>query len=92
MRQCRLFVDKGRPVGFVTWAYVSEEVAGRLQALPNRLQPHEWRSGKRLMIMDVVAPFGGGAELAQEIVKEHATGPAPQPIPPAAAPAPAQGT
>ena len=58
-------------MGFVTWAYVSEEVAGRLQAMPNRLQPQEWRCGKRLMIMDVVAPFGGGAELAQEIVKEH---------------------
>ncbi len=71
LRQCRLFLDKGRPMGFVTWAYVSEEVAGRLQAMPNRLQPPEWRSGKRLMIMDVVAPFGGGADLAQEVVKQH---------------------
>ncbi len=72
LRQCRLFHDKGRAVAFVTWAYVSDEVAGRLKAAPDRLRPDEWRCGNRLTIMDVVAPFGGGEKFVQEVVDGHA--------------------
>lgn len=81
--QCRLFKNKGVPFAFVTWAFVSDDVAGRLQAAPGRLQPHEWKCGPRQLIIDVVAPFGGAEACAREVLKSGAGAPAPA----AAAPA-----
>lgn len=68
--QSRLFRDKDRkPLAFVTWAFVTDEVAGRLQVQPARLQPIEWKSGERQLIIDVVAPFGGGEKFVAEVMK-----------------------
>jgi hemolysin-activating ACP:hemolysin acyltransferase len=77
LRQCRLFHSKGRVVAFVSWAYVSDEVAGRLQLMPGRLAPQEWRGGNKFMLVDVVAPFGGAEQLVQAVIKQHGKGPAP---------------
>lgn len=71
LRQCRLFHKDNRAVAFVSWAYVSDEVAGRLQLMPGRLQPQEWRSGNKFMLVDVVAPFGGAEQIVQEVIKQH---------------------
>lgn len=73
--QCRLFKNKGVPFAFVTWAFVSDDVAGRLQAAPGRLQPHEWKCGPRQLIIDVVAPFGGAEACVREVLKSGAGAP-----------------
>lgn len=69
LRQCRLFKKQNRPFAFVTWAYVTDEIVGRLQAEPGRLRPGDWRSGKRVAVVDVIAPFGGAEECVREAMK-----------------------
>jgi cytolysin-activating lysine-acyltransferase len=66
LRQCRLVQRDGRPFAYVTWAYVTDEIIARLRTQPGRLQPNEWRSGKKVVIVDVVAPFGGAEACLKE--------------------------
>lgn len=62
LKQFRLFTKDGRPVAFATWAFVSEEVAARLEAGAGKLKPSEWKSGDKCWIVELVAPFGGKEE------------------------------
>lgn len=58
LKQYRLFHAENRVVAFAAWAYLSETVEQRLQ-LPNpRLAPTDWKSGDRLWLIDLHAPFG----------------------------------
>jgi len=76
LRQCRVFVRGGRPpVGFASWAFVSDEVEARLKAGQTKLKPAEWKSGDRCWIVDLIAPFGGAAGfvrmLTEGVLKAH---------------------
>ncbi|MBI2236468.1 MAG: PQQ-binding-like beta-propeller repeat protein [Magnetospirillum sp.] len=64
--QARIFLYGLRPIGLVTWAYFSEEAETHLLS-GSRLDPSEWRSGDRLWLMDVVAPFGGGNAMIERV-------------------------
>jgi len=67
--QARIFKKEKEPFAFVTWALASEGVEGRLRAMPGKLTPAEWKSGSRMVIVDVVAPFGGGDACVNEVLK-----------------------
>lgn len=67
--QARIFKKDKEPFAFVTWALASEGVEGRLRAMPGKLTPAEWKSGVRMVIVDVVAPFGGGDACVNEVLK-----------------------
>lgn len=45
------------PLGYATWALLSEEAEAKLLSGQTRLRPDEWRSGDRLWLIDLVAPF-----------------------------------
>ena len=45
------------PLGYATWALLSEEAETKLNTGQSRLRPDEWRSGDRLWLVDLVAPF-----------------------------------
>ena len=64
LRQFRLFYQEGKPVAAVLYARVSDEVAARLDAGAPTLRPGDWKSGERMRIVKVIAPFGGGEEFA----------------------------
>jgi cytolysin-activating lysine-acyltransferase len=74
LRQFRLFQKDNKPVALATWAMLSEEVAERVteddKMRPDfRLTAAEWRSGERRVVVDVVAPFGGGAsEITESVI------------------------
>ncbi len=65
--QFRLITKEGRPLAFVTWAFLSDEIRDRLKTAMSqpggassgagRLKPEEWRSGKHHVIVDFVSPF-----------------------------------
>ena len=65
--QFRLITKDNRPLAFVTWAFLSDEIRDRLKGAMNapggaasgagRLKPEEWRSGKHHVIVDFVSPF-----------------------------------
>ena len=58
LNQYRLFRVGERVVAFAAWAYLSEAVEARLQGPNPRLAPSEWKSGDRLWLIDLHAPFG----------------------------------
>jgi hemolysin-activating ACP:hemolysin acyltransferase len=62
--QFRVFYAKDRPMGVVLWASVSDEVAERLASGTTKLRPQDWKSGDKLWVIEVIAPFGG-AEYGQ---------------------------
>lgn len=61
--QFRLITKDNRPLAFVTWAFLSDEIKERLKTAggsssgAGRLKPEEWRSGKNHVIVDFVSPF-----------------------------------
>ena len=55
---CGLFNADGKVVAFAAWAYLSEAVEKRLQEAEPRLAPADWKSGDRLWLINLFAPFG----------------------------------
>jgi cytolysin-activating lysine-acyltransferase len=58
LNQFRLLRDGNRIVAFAAWASLSEEAEARLQQPNPRLSPAEWKSGDRLWLVHLFAPFG----------------------------------
>ena len=56
-----------RPICVVLWALVDEEVEKRLEAGNAKLRPQDWRSGDRLWVVDIIAPFGGHDEMLKDL-------------------------
>ena len=67
LQQFRIFYKGEQPVGVAFWALADEIVAKRIDAGDVRLTPAEWKSGASKRIIDVVAPFGGEAEMLGQI-------------------------
>lgn len=74
LQQFRMFYQNAapaeggqRPIGVlpeaspqeVLWPRVSEEVEATLVAGTTRMRPQDWKSGDRLWVVEVIAPFGG---------------------------------
>jgi cytolysin-activating lysine-acyltransferase len=68
LRQFRMFYKGEQPVGVALWALADDLVAKRIDAGDRRLTAVEWKSGTALRIVDVVAPFGGEAEIRAQIM------------------------
>jgi cytolysin-activating lysine-acyltransferase len=58
LNQYRLFRADNRVVAFAAWAHLSEAAEARLQEPNPRLAPAEWKSGDRLWLVNLFAPFG----------------------------------
>jgi cytolysin-activating lysine-acyltransferase len=67
LRQFRIFYNGEQPVGVALWALVDDLVAKRIDAGDNRLSAVEWKSGSNMRIVELVAPFGGEAEIRESI-------------------------
>jgi cytolysin-activating lysine-acyltransferase len=67
LRQFRMFYKGAQPVGVALWALADETVAKRIDGGDNRLTAVEWKSGSHMRIVDVVAPFGGEAEMRGQV-------------------------
>lgn len=72
LRQFRIWRRDNQPIGYASWAYLSDEAAARLAdgALGTRLRriaPGEWKGGDQLWLVDVVTPFGGADGMVREL-------------------------
>jgi cytolysin-activating lysine-acyltransferase len=67
LRQFRIFYKGEQPVGVALWALVDDLVAKRIDANDRRLAAVEWKSGAILRIIELVAPFGGEAEMRAQV-------------------------
>ena len=72
--QCRLYSKADMPWAFATWAFVSDAVDQRLRTSTPVIAPHEWRSGGKAWLIDVVAPFGDAETVANEAAAQFAAG------------------
>ncbi len=58
------FDELSKPVGFLIWAYLSEEVQLRLLTEHSlRLHESEWSEGEQIWVLKLVAPMGDGARI-----------------------------
>jgi cytolysin-activating lysine-acyltransferase len=67
LRQFRIFYKGEQPVGVALWALADELVTKRIDAGDTRLAAVEWKSGSNMRIIDIVAPFGGEAEMRGQV-------------------------
>lgn len=60
LKQIKFFFDhRGRPVAYLTWAFLSDEVSARMERdVINVLHLSEWNEGLNLWVLDFVAPYG----------------------------------
>ena len=62
LEQFRVFHGDKHPLGFALWAHLSEDAEARMTAMVAsgggaRLRPDDWKSGDRLWLIELVAPF-----------------------------------
>jgi cytolysin-activating lysine-acyltransferase len=74
LTQYRLFKDGNRVVTFAAWAYLSEAAEARLQEPNARLAPADWRSGDRLWLVNLFAPFGHQEAALKELERTALAG------------------
>ena len=67
LRQFRIFYKGEQPVGVALWALADDLVAQRIDAGDRRLTAVEWKSGTNMRIIELVAPFGGEAEMREQV-------------------------
>ena len=67
LRQFRIFYKGEQPVGVALWALADDLVAKRIDAGDKRLTAVEWKSGTNMRIIELVAPFGGEAEMRAQL-------------------------
>lgn len=72
--QCKLYMKKEYPISFVSWAFVNDDTEKRLLQNGGKLRPEDWKSGDRLWIIDIVAPFGGVENMLNDIRKNEFPG------------------
>lgn len=61
------FNERGAPVGYATWAHLSDETAGDLVREDRVLHLSEWNEGLNLWIIDIVAPAGDAGVIALKL-------------------------
>ena len=67
LRQFRIFYKGEQPVGVALWALADDLVARRIDTGDRRLTAVEWKSGPNMRIIELVAPFGGEAEMRAQV-------------------------
>lgn len=72
--QCKLYMKKEYPISFISWAFLDEDAEKRLFHNGGKLRPEDWKSGKNLWIIDIVAPFGGVENMLKDIQKNEFPG------------------
>jgi len=59
--------QKGQPIGYVSWAFLSPEVEERFMTVPDQLRPSDWKTGPQPWIIDFLAPFGGTKQFVEDL-------------------------
>ncbi|MFJ4292113.1 toxin-activating lysine-acyltransferase [Cupriavidus sp. NPDC089707] len=74
LEQAKLYMKGEMPTAFVTWAYLSDAVVERYSKPPAHLAPGDWKSGDRVFLVDVFAPYGGTKDVLDDLRKTVLSG------------------
>lgn len=66
-QQYRVYVREGKPVAYVSWAWMSQDKESAYVLNPRGLQPSDWKSGQRGWIIDFISPFGHTKEVMRDL-------------------------
>lgn len=67
LEQAKLYMRDSAPIAYVSWAKLSDATAQRYLEAPHHLTAADWKSGEQVWIIDLIAPFGGTAEVMKEL-------------------------
>lgn len=67
--QFRYYQIDGQPVGFLNWAWLSEDIEAQYQTGEYQLLFPEWKGGDRLWYPEFIAPFGHARHIVKDIRK-----------------------
>jgi len=66
--QFRIYKNsKDMPVGYVSWALVSDELEHKMLHEKYCLKHNEWQTGKNLVFIDFIAPFGHAKKIIKDL-------------------------
>lgn len=69
--QFRIYHNQnGFPVGFVAWAFLSDEIDKLYAEGKYKIKPTDWNSGNNGWIIELIAPFGHGKKIISELRNE----------------------
>ncbi|MEO1324643.1 MAG: toxin-activating lysine-acyltransferase [Pseudomonadota bacterium] len=68
LKQFKIIMKNNTPIAFLTWATVSQDVADKLATGKTILTLPEWRSGKQVVVVDCVSPFGPADQIEQNFL------------------------
>jgi hemolysin-activating ACP:hemolysin acyltransferase len=67
LRDQPIGVTRRHATKMLLWASVSDEVAEYLSVGTTKLRPQDWKSGDKLWVVEVIAPFGGAEEMVKDL-------------------------
>lgn len=67
LNQYKVFYQSDSPFASVCWARVNDQVLLRLMKIGPRIRPREWCCGEHIVVMGIVAPFGGQDQVRHDI-------------------------
>ena len=68
LNQFRIYKNtQGKPVGLVTWAFLSDEIEKKYMSMKYNLAAKDWNSGKNLWFIDFLAPYGDMKMVAKDL-------------------------
>ncbi len=67
--QVRVWRSGQMPVGLATWAYLDADTETAVLNEGRALAAEEWNSGLCPVVMDFVAPFGNGFNMARDLTR-----------------------
>ena len=70
LQQFKMYMKAKRPVAFLTWAAVSDDIKKRMDKGDKTLELTDWRSGNNIVIIDCVSPFNPPKIFEEEFIKK----------------------
>ncbi len=67
LNQFRYYEVGGQPVGFLNWAWLTEDIETHYQTGDYELSPQEWQGGDSLWYPEFIAPFGHARYIVKDI-------------------------
>jgi len=67
--QYRIYNDKEVPLGYASWALLSDELSEGYKNNTYNMQAQDWDSGNNLWLINILCPRGGGSVALRRLDK-----------------------
>ena len=65
-----IFRNGDYPIGFLSYAWVADDMLEKLLSGEHSVQPDQWQSGNNLFFPDMVAPFGNVQTMMRQVQQQ----------------------